>query len=202
MDAETHAALLKYAQSFKKTSMLEILAEFVEKGVKHDIHDPKWIEKLVKANEVINKYANLDGACPALAYGVKKSGDDLYRCVWFRPDAPPKIKNLGDTEVLQGSACTSCGGTKPYVEGIEERDQRILELETELGTKSTESFKIPKCNHGAVLNHDKEDRLIMTNCFRHRGEPVSVDKFCRIQARGLPCMFFAFLVVGVEGKKT
>ncbi len=199
-DADIHAALLKYAQS-KKIPMNVIASEFILKGIEYDIFDPNWIEKLEKADSILNRYANLDDACPAMSGGQKNSGDFLYRCIWFRPDSPPKIKNLGDTEELQGSACLACGGTRPYVEGMEERDVRIRELEIELGSKSSERFKIPKCNRGAVLHHDKEDQLIFTNCFRHRGEPVSVKNFCRIQSNGLPCSFFAELVVGVEGKK-
>lgn len=201
MSPDTKELLETYAKS-KKITMMMFLDMLIEYGVDQDVYDPKWREKIQKQIESVNRYASLDGACPALAGGKKSSGEWLYRCVWFRPDNPPNIKNLGDSEELQGAACFSCGGTKPFVEGIEERDQRIRELEVELGSKSTERFKIPKCNRGAVLNHDKEDQLIFTGCFRHRGEPVSVDKFCRVYSNGLPCSMFAELVVGVEGKKT
>lgn len=200
LSPESHKLLADYAMT-KGLKMALILPMFIKKAVEHDIYDQNWIEKLKKAEANVNRYANLDGACPALAGGKKKSGDWLYRCVWFRPDSPPNIKNLGDSEDLQGGACLSCDGTKPYVEGIEERDVRIRELETELGSRSTAQLKVPKCNRGAVLNHDKDDQLIFTNCFRLRGEPVSVAKFCRIQARGLPCMFYADIVVGVEGPR-
>ena len=199
LDEKVHKLLADYAKK-KHLKMGLIIEMFIEAGVNQDIYDPDWKEKTRKALAEINQYAALDGACPALAGGKKKSGDWLYRCVWFRKDAPPNIKNLGDTEELQGTACVSCDGTRPYVVGMEERDERIRELEVELGSKSSERMKIPKCNRGAILNHDKEDRLIFNNCFRHRGEPVSVDKYCRVYHNGLPCSMFAELVVGVERK--
>lgn len=200
VDAETHAKLLKYAQS-TGIGMSIILAEFVAAGVEHDIHDPDWKVKLRKFEERVNRYAGLDGACDGLAYGEDKDGVGVYSCVWFREGRPPQIRLLGNSEELQRSRCAACGRTEDIKKGFTERDTRIRELEVELGSKSSEILKIPKCNRGGVLNHDKEDRLMFTNCFRHRGEPVSVENYCRIQANGLPCMFFAELTVGV-GKKT
>ena len=179
--------------------MLDILAEFVEKGVKHDIHDPRWVEKLLMAERVKEGYANV-GACDGLAEGKDKDGGELYSCVWYRKGRPPQIRILG-IETLQEGRCAACGRTEEIWLSFKERDDRILELESELGTRSSERLKIPKCNRGAVLNHDKEDNLIFNNCFRHRGEPVSVDKYCRVYHNGLPCSMFAELVVGVEGKK-
>ena len=197
LDADSHAALVSYAQS-KKIQVNIIIAEFIAKGVEHDIHDPDWIEKLLKADDVLNKYARLDGACPALAGGRKSNAEWLYRCVWFRPDAPPNIKNLGDSEELKDSACLSCDGTRPYVEGLKERDERIAELEVQLGEKSSERFKIPKCNQGADLRHDKDDQLVFHNCQKHRHAPVSVAKFCKVYSGGLPCASFTQITVGVS----
>jgi len=198
---ETHADLLKYAQS-KKLKMSLILETFIDMGIKHDIFDPNWIDKLQRFKDRVNAYSGLDRACDGLAYGVDKDGVGVYSCVWFREGRPPQIRILGNSEDLQASRCAACGRTEEIARGFKERDLRIRELEVELGSKSSERLKIPKCNRGAVLNHDKGDNLIFTGCFRNRGVPVSVNNFCRIQADGLPCMFFAELVVGVEGKKT
>lgn len=76
----------------------------------------------------------------------------------------------------------------------------MSELEVDLEARASEVYKIPKCNRGAILDHDKEDNMIFNGCPRHRGEPVSVDKFCRVYQRGLPCMMFAELTVGVGSK--
>lgn len=197
IDADSHAELVRYAQS-KGLKINLIISEFIAKGVEHDIHDPKWIEKLLKAQRVIEGYARA-GLCEGFAPGEDKDGAELFSCVWYRKGRPPQIRILG-IETLQKGRCAACGRTKEIWLDFKERDERILELETELGSKSSERLKIPKCNRGAVLNHDKEDNLIFNNCFRHRGEPVSVDKYCRVYSNGLPCSMFAFLVVGVEGK--
>lgn len=197
---DSHAKLLKYAQS-SGLKMSVILEEFIAKGVKYDITDQNWIEKLRKFDERVNRYAGLDGACDGLAYGEDEEGKGIYSCVWFREGRPPQIRILGKTESLMISRCAACGRTEEIAKGFKERDLRIRELEVELGSKSSERLKIPKCNRGAVLNHDKEDNLIFTGCFRHRGEPVSVDKFCRVYHNGLPCSMFAEIVVGVEGKR-
>ena len=199
LDADAHAQLLKYAQS-KGIGMRLILSEFISKGVEFDISDENWIEKLKAQMRIRTGYSSM-GECKGLAFGKNKDGDGIYTCVWFREGRPPQIRILGNFEELQRSRCAACGRTEEIVMGFKERDTRIRELEVELGSKSSERLKIPKCNRGAVLNHDKEDNLIFTGCFRHRGEPVSVDKYCRVYQNGLPCSMFAELVVGVEGKR-
>lgn len=193
---DIHEKLVKYAQS-KKLPMSVINADFIEKGIKHDIFDPDWENKMLAEVERVNAYAGLDDACDALAFGVNGKGEKRYRCIIFRVNKPPQITNLGDTESLQNSACASCGKTENMVMGLKERDVRIAELETELGEKSSEQFKIPKCNAGADLRHDKEDQLVFHNCRKHSHEPVSVDKFCKVYSNGTPCAMFAMLTVGV-----
>ena len=200
INVDLHESLLSYCRKKNNLAVKLVLEMFIEHGVDQDIFDPKWKEKSVKALEVENDLAGITVHCQALSKPEGENKD--YKCVWYRDDAPPLIKKLGDTLEMYRAVCSACRRTGLIVEGFKERDIKIAELETELKGKAEAVFKVPKCNRGAVLHHDKEDQLIMTNCFRHRGEPVSVDKFCRIQARGLPCSFFAFLVVGVEGKNT
>jgi len=179
--------------------MMMFLDMLVEYGVDQDVYDPEWRENLKKAHDITNDLAGISVECQALS---KPKGEDKdFKCVWYREDAPPLIKKLGDTPGMMRAVCAACRRTSLIVEGLKERDVKIAELETQLKGKAEAVFKVPKCNRGAVLHHDKEDQLIFTNCFRHRGEPVSVNNFCRIQARGLPCMFFAELVVGVEETK-
>ena len=64
---DSHAKLLKYAQS-KGIPMSEIIADFIDKGVDHDIFDGDWGEKLKRYEEKVNAYANLDKSCAALAF--------------------------------------------------------------------------------------------------------------------------------------
>ena len=183
----------------KHLDMTLIIGMFIEHGVEQDIFDPEWREKAVKALEIENDLAGITVECQALS---KPKGDKKdFKCVWYRDDSTPLVKKIGDNPGMAKAVCAACRRTGLIVEGYKERDVKIAELETKLKGKAEAVFKVPKCNRGAVLNHDKEDQLIMRNCFRHRGQPVSVNKFCRIQARGLPCSFFAFLVVGVEGKQ-
>ena len=199
IDPLARGVLLKYSQTHGNIPRSVILSEWIMELANFDIRESDWREKRAKARE--GEMGSADQvACEGRAEGKNKDGEELYSCVWYQKGRPPQIRILG-VGTLQKDRCAACGRTEEIARGFEERDTRIVELETELGSRSTARLKVPKCNRGAVLNHDKEDQLIMTNCFRHRGEPVSVDKFCRVQARGLPCMFFAFLVVGVEGAK-
>lgn len=184
--------------------MSVITAQFIERGMDHDIFDPDWDQKMLSVTERINAQAERGQVesgheCDALAHGRNAKGDDKYRCVWFRKNRPPQITNLGDSESLQVTACHGCGKTENMVMGLVERDTRIAELETELGRKSTERFKIPKCNLGADLRHDDkaETHLVFHNCRKHRHEPVSVEKFCKVYSGGLPCASFAQVTVGV-----
>lgn len=197
--------LVRYSQGKglkgQKPTKKLVLETFIEMGVKHNIFEADWIEKLLLENERIKEHAEAGSSCGALATSVNEEKKDDYRCVWFREDRPPQVRKLGNTKEMKDAACSACKKTGEIIEGLKARDERILKLETELGAKSSERLKIPKCNRGAILNHDKEDNLIFNNCFKHRGEPVSVDKFCRVYSNGLPCSMFAFLVVGVEGRK-
>ena len=194
---DTKELLETYAKS-KKITMMTFLDMLIEYGVDQDAYDPKWRENLEKARDITNELAGITVECQALS--KPKGDDENFKCVWFRDDAPPLIKKLGDTPGMMRAVCAACRRTSLIVEGLRERDVKIAELETQLKGKAEAVFKVPKCNRGAVLNHDKEDQLVMTGCFKHRGEPVSVDKFCRVYSNGLPCSMFAFLGVGVEGK--
>lgn len=203
MPKDSHAKLLKYAQS-KGIPMSEIIADFIDKGVEHDIFDGDWGEKLKLYEEKVNAYANLDKSCVALAFGmdlVDKKEKKVWRCIWFREDGPPIIRKLGNTESLMAAACLACDKTAEIVTGFRERDERIAELEKGLKAKSSERFRIPKCNSGAVLNHDREDRMIFTNCPKNRSGPVSIKNYCRVLKNGLPCFMFAEITVGVGLKE-
>ena len=195
MDADSHADLVLYAQS-KGLKINLILAEFIAKGVKHDIHDPEWIEKLLKAQRVIEGYARA-GLCEGFAPGKDKDGAELFSCVWYRKGRPPQIRILG-IKTLQEGRCAACGRTEKIALGFKERDMRILELETELGSKASAVWKIPICNRGAVLT---QEGLAFRNCpERPYDKPVNIQNWCRVYERGLPCVRFAELAVGVEGK--
>ncbi len=196
MPIEIHEKLKKYAQS-KKINIGLILSQFISRGVEYDIFDEAWIEKLVRASQVTTGIAAMVGECSGLASGMDDEKKVKYSCVFYRPGKPPQIRILGN-ESLAGGRCLACGKTKADYLLIMEKDERIIELEGELRGRATEVFKVPKCNRGAVLFHDEEDRLIMRDCFRNRTEAVAVDTYCRVQSNGLPCMFFAELPVGVS----
>lgn len=197
VDADSHAVLVKYAQS-KGIKINIILAEFIEKGVKHDIFDPEWDQKMLKRIESVNRYAALDGQCEGLAYGEDEEGKGVYSCVWFRVGRPPQIRILGKTESLMESRCAACGRTEEIALGFKERDTRIHELEAELGVKASAVWKIPICNKGAILT---QEGLAFRNCpERPYDKPVNIEKWCLVYERGLPCVRFAELAVGVEGK--
>ena len=198
VDPQALAVLLKYSQKHGNMPRSVILSMWIMELAKFDIRDPDWADQRAKARERENRSGDrID--CDGFAEGKDKEGKELFSCVWYRKDQPPLIRILG-IGTLQEGRCKACGRTKEIWLDFKKRDERILELETELGSKSSVRLKIPKCNRGAILNHDKDDNLIFNNCFKHRGEPVSVDKFCRVYSNGLPCSMFAFLVVGVEGK--
>ena len=193
-----HAKLLKYAQS-KKLKMGIILTSFIDKGVEFDIHDPGWIDKLQRYTERVNAFAGLDGACDGLAYGVDEKGIGVYSCVWFNDGAPPSIKILGKTEELQAARCAACGRTEEVRRVFREKDNRISELEHGLKSRATEVFKVPVCNGGAVLSAEGRE---FRGCRKGTpNKPVSIEKFCKVYSRGLPCQLYAEIVVGV-GKKT
>ncbi len=148
-----------------------------------------------KAKAGDNKFAFLDDGCPG-----RQFVDDKYMCIWARENKPPLSKTIAKTDQGAKNYCVGCKKTMEIVAGFVERDQRIAELEAGLQAKAQEVFKVPKCNAGAMLNHDKEDNLIFTGCKKHPSGPVSVDKFCRVYQGGLPCMMFAEITVGVGAK--
>lgn len=198
LDVDLHEALVTYTQS-TGLKLKRVLKEFITKGIEHDITDDNWIEKLKKADRILDGFAHM-GDCEGLAFGKDEKKEGVYSCVWFQEGRPPQIRILGKTESLMNGRCASCGKTKEIAMGFKERDTRIAELENKLGARSSQVWKVPKCNRGAIVNQDKEGQFSFKDCFRNTHEAVSVDRFCRVQSQGLPCMFFAELVVGVEGK--
>lgn len=197
MGQKFHEMLVKYAQG-KGLKMRLIIETFIEMGIKYDVFDPDWTEKMLKAIENVNRYASLDQMCEGTAYGEDESGKGIWSCVWFRNGRPPQIRILGKTDSLKEGRCRACNKTEEIAMGFKERDLRIRELETELGSKASAVWKIPICNRGAVLT---QEGLAFRTCpERHHDKPVSIEKWCRVYEGGLPCVRFAELAVGVEGK--
>ena len=196
---ETHALLTTYAQS-KKIGVKTILDLVVPQIIEHDLYDPNWVDKLKAAQKTTDLLARLGDECPGLAVGTSrtdKEGDFTFRCFWYRFDGPPKMRILGKTESLQKSACAACDRTRKIVQGLLDRDEKIIELEASLKARADEVFKAPVCNVGAILSaHGTQ----FSGCRRHPGEPVSIDGFCRVYRSGLPCMSFAEVVIGVGAK--
>lgn len=202
-----HAALDAKSEATGKF-MVDLASEYISIGVMYDLQDKGWEERIKKSIEDLeaekereNLYSSLDKSCPALAFGKDAEKKLVWRCVWFREDGPPIIRKLGGTETLRNAACLACAKTGEIITGLRDRDARINELEKGLKAKSSERFNIPKCNSGAVLNHDKEDRMIFTNCPKNRSGPVSIKDFCRVLKGGLPCYMFAEITVGVGMKE-
>ena len=196
LSPEAKGKLLKYAQS-KKLPMSEIIEHWIDVCSRHDILDGDWADKLKRFEERVNVYASLDDSCPALAIGEGKGEDNLWRCVWFQEDAPPKVRILGKTESLQNAACLACGKTGEIVTGFRKRDERIAELETSLKEKTEAVVKVPICNKGSILG---SDGLTFRSCPKSTpGKPVSIENWCRKYSRGLPCALFAEISVPTKG---
>lgn len=134
---DVHAILLKYAQS-KKLPMSVIASDFIEKGVKFDIYDPAWINKLQKFDDRVNMFASLDDECPALAFTNK----DGFVCCRNAPNQ----KKLGDGESEDMSqVCRACIRVKGILEEID-----LLREQVRKGTQ----LRIPQCNRGGILQPD------------------------------------------------
>jgi len=202
--SEEAKILLEKKKPATDLSLQDLASMYVSIGTSFDLQDEGWEERIKKSiddleaeKERENIYSSLDKSCPALAFGKDAEKKELWRCVWFREDGPPIIRKLGGTESLRNAACLACDKTGEIITGLRDRDARINELEKGLKAKASERFKIPKCNSGAVLNHDKEDRMIFTNCPKNRSGPVSIKNYCRVLKNGLPCFMFAEITVGV-----
>jgi len=207
LEDEAHALLLAKSEATGK-SRIALASKYISLGILYNLQDVGWEERIKKSiddleaeKECENIYSSLDDSCSALAFGKDEEKKNVWRCVWFREDGPPIIRKLGGTESLRNAACLACGKTGEIITGLRDRDARIIELEKGLEAKSSERFKIPKCNSGAVLNHDKEDRMIFTNCPKNRSGPVSIKNYCRVLKNGLPCFMFAEITVGVGLKE-
>ena len=203
IEDDAHALLLAKSEATGK-SRIELASQYISLGVLYNLQDEGWEERIKKSLEDLetekereNIYSSLDKSCSALAFGKDAEEKKIWRCVWFREDGPPIIRKLGGTESLMNAACLACDKTGEIITGLRDRDARIIELEKGLEAKSSERFKIPKCNSGAVLNHDREDRMIFTNCPKNRSGPVSIKNYCRVLKNGLPCFMFAEITVGV-----
>lgn len=196
LSPDAKGKLKKYSQS-KKVPMSEIIEHWIDVCSKHDILDGDWADKLLAFEERVNVYASLDDSCPALAFGEGKSEENLWRCVWYQEDAPPKVRILGKTESLQNSACLACGKTGEIVTGFRKRDERIAELEGSLKAKTSAVVKIPICNKGSILG---SDGLTFRSCPKSAaGRPVSIAEWCRKYSRGLPCQLFGEVSVPASG---
>lgn len=188
IDEDAHAALLKYAQS-KGIGMRLILSEFIFKGVKFDISEEDWIEKLKAQMRITTGYSSM-GDCDGLAFGENKDGDGVYTCVWYREGRPPQIRVLGKSEDLQKARCAACGRTEEIHLGFKERDTRIRELEEKIQMKARQTNKVPICNGGAILT---QEGTAFRSCRKRPGQVVNIETFCRkLTASGtLPCALYA-----------
>ncbi len=197
LNGEVFDELLAEAQSMKIS--MKILAEtFIGIGLRHGLHKAKYIDRLNVALDQAdtNRFEFLNN-CYAVTTARDSNGKFSYRCVQYRDGKSPQITKLGDTEEMASVACAACQRGKSRVRALDVKDERINELETKLQNVETKKFKIPKCNGGADVAHNKEDSLIFRNCKKHPSGPVSIEKFCRVYQGGLPCMLFAEVIVGL-----
>lgn len=196
---KTHAQLLDYVQSKMKSqkgiNMTLVVGMFVDKGVKQDLYDPKWEEKLVKEERALNALISEEG-CHKLAKAENDSGIVEFSCVAYNEEGVVRLKNLGKVERIAQARCRACGLDREIKAGIRVRDDRIIELEKGLKSRARELYKIPVCEGGAHLTPDG------TSFERCRRSNISVDvlRFCKVVENG-PCAYFRETIVGVGEKK-
>jgi hypothetical protein len=192
--------LVKYSQGKglkdQRPTKKMVIETFIQMGVRHNIFESNWVEKLLKENERIKEHAEAGSRCSALAVSVNDEKKKDYRCVWFREDKPPQIRKLGNTKRMKDAACLACGKTGEVVAKLKARDNKIIELETGLQNRARELYKIPVCEGGAHLSVEG------TSFERCRRSNISVDvlRFCKVVDDG-PCAYFREKVIGVGEKR-
>lgn len=165
-----------------------------------DAVNPGWQERLTASlergrREIELRLFNDDqGRCVALANGIEK-----YKCVWGRKGKPPFIRLLETEYEASKELCLRCNRTLAMIEENEGLKRKNIELEERLKTRANVTFKVPKCNVGAILS---EDGTEFRGCRKSPTVPVSVEKFCKVYQNGLPCAVYAESVIGVADGKS
>lgn len=176
----------------------DILGTLINMCEVHDLLNKEWQERLTAALERGRREierVQFEGdadRCHAIAQGEEK-----YKCVWGRQGKPPLIRLLERDYEASKVLCLSCKKTLLILEENAEYLKQIDNLKTKIQQKVDVSFKVPICHKGGILNEDSTE---FSGCPKHRGENVSVEKFCRVYSSGLPCALFAQRVIAVADK--
>lgn len=193
LSAEHKEQLERLAKS-SKFDQKTIIEYLIDLHVKYDLMDVGWEDRLKDADKKREVYTRLDGACKAMTYA-----GEFYICVFGHANKPPTIKKLSKElhEALDICASADCEARLEMKIKNEEYQTQIRVLETRLETRSTEKFKIPVCQQGAVLSSDV---LSFNGCPKNQGKAVSVKEYCQKLRGGQGCAVYVERVLGVGEK--
>ena len=191
---EAHKELLvKLAQS-TKIDQKHITEYLIDLAVKLDLMKPGWENRLKESERIRETYTRRKGQCSAMTFA-----GEYHICVFGHAEKPPTIKKLSKDygEALEICKSADCEARLEMKIKNEEYRNKIKVLETTLETRSTETWKIPVCQQGAVLSSDV---LNFTGCPKVRGTPVSIKEYCQKLRNGQGCAVYTERVIGVESK--
>lgn len=184
---------LNYTQPFILATLIDMCAEY-------DLLNKDWIERinaaLARGSEIIQaqRLEDLENRCDSLRYADKN-----HKCVVGRIDKTPMIRILAADLDEALDLCVGCKiSLDPILKNIE-HERTIEDLEIKLKSKAGATFKAPICNKGAILTNDG---LEFRGCPKtDMGRNVSVEKWCKVYSRGLPCQLFAEIQIAVDSKR-
>lgn len=186
---ESDKLLLETLSKRYKIPQIEIAGYLIELCDKNNLLAGDWKARLEVFDEDRERYARLEGSCPALI-----KGDKFYWCVWGQDGKPPAKKKLAKDLDKSLEMCKACKKTLKIKLENQSYQVRVQELEIKLKEQSTKKFKIPQCTQGARLDNDG---LAFEGCPRSIGKPVSIEGYCKKINDGRGCDWFKLRLVGV-----
>jgi predicted DNA-binding protein len=126
-----------------------------------------------------NRYAFLENACPALAFG-----DEHFKCVWGRDSKTPDIKNLAKIEEDTENICKSCKRTHNIIEENKQMKEQL---------RKGVIIDVPACMRGGRISDDgKELYCDMILAFRKVEE-------CKKLRNGANCQHLRWSRIQLKG---
>lgn len=182
--------LVKLAQS-SKIDQKQIACYLIDLAEKYDLLKPGWEKRLQDVADQRARYDGLDTACPALGYAEK-----YYQCIWGQDGKPPKSKKLAREIDEAFEVCEKCKITLEIKMENESYQAKIRDLELLLQSKADETFKVPVCQFGAILQDDGQS---FKGC-RRSSVDVSISSYCKVRKDGKPCDMYVERVIAVGSK--
>ena len=173
-------------------SQKEIVGYLIQLNGKYNLMSGDWKARLEGVDQERNRYAGLQGSCPALTFA-----DKSYVCLWGQDGKPPAKKNLSRDLDEALEMCAACKKTLNIKLENESYQVKVQELETKLKVQSAEKFKVPVCNYGGIL---AADGISFSACRLNPGKLASIENYCKVRMNGKPCTSYIERLIGV-GKK-